>query len=142
MYRWAYQALATPPDHPLLPLVWQRFLQLYLRQPGPEYGYAQLLLSVIATHVIASQSMVTVKKNDIMSPCLRYPLGWLQVDVLAEGFSKPLLRLLFSESLDREYRRFLTFTILPARLSGYLHHTHLHQAAREMQVLTVFSSLT
>lgn len=38
VYRWACQALATPPDHPILPLVWQRFLQLYLRQPGPEYG--------------------------------------------------------------------------------------------------------
>uniref|UniRef100_A0A674F4B4 Ectopic P-granules autophagy protein 5 homolog (C. elegans) n=1 Tax=Salmo trutta TaxID=8032 RepID=A0A674F4B4_SALTR len=38
VYRWACQALSTPPDHPLLPLVWQRFLQLYLRQPGPEYG--------------------------------------------------------------------------------------------------------
>uniref|UniRef100_A0A8C4ZCS8 Ectopic P-granules autophagy protein 5 homolog (C. elegans) n=1 Tax=Gadus morhua TaxID=8049 RepID=A0A8C4ZCS8_GADMO len=38
IYRWAGQALATPPDHPLLPLVWQRFLQLYFRQPGPEYG--------------------------------------------------------------------------------------------------------
>ncbi|CAJ1068858.1 ectopic P granules protein 5 homolog isoform X1 [Xyrichtys novacula] len=40
VYRWASQALATPPDHPLLPLVWQKFLQLYLRQPGPEYGLA------------------------------------------------------------------------------------------------------
>ncbi|XP_058491865.1 ectopic P granules protein 5 homolog [Solea solea] len=40
VYRWACQALATPPDHPLLPLVWQKFLQLYLRQPGPEYGLA------------------------------------------------------------------------------------------------------
>lgn len=39
VYRWAYQAAATPPDHPLLPLIWQKFLQLYLRQPGPEYGY-------------------------------------------------------------------------------------------------------
>lgn len=39
VYRWACQALATPPDHPILPLVWQKFLQLYLRQPGPEYGY-------------------------------------------------------------------------------------------------------
>ncbi|KAG7280917.1 hypothetical protein CRUP_009204 [Coryphaenoides rupestris] len=38
VYRWAQQALATPPDHPMLPLIWQRFLQLYLRQPGPEYG--------------------------------------------------------------------------------------------------------
>ncbi|XP_034547640.1 ectopic P granules protein 5 homolog isoform X2 [Notolabrus celidotus] len=40
VYRWASQALATPPDHPLLPLVWQKFLQHYLRQPGPEYGLA------------------------------------------------------------------------------------------------------
>uniref|UniRef100_A0A3Q4GAF2 Ectopic P-granules autophagy protein 5 homolog (C. elegans) n=1 Tax=Neolamprologus brichardi TaxID=32507 RepID=A0A3Q4GAF2_NEOBR len=40
VYRWAYQAAATPPDHPLLPLIWQKFLQLYLRQPGPEYGLA------------------------------------------------------------------------------------------------------
>uniref|UniRef100_A0A8C9TGQ5 Ectopic P-granules autophagy protein 5 homolog (C. elegans) n=1 Tax=Scleropages formosus TaxID=113540 RepID=A0A8C9TGQ5_SCLFO len=39
IYRWAHQALATPADHPLLPLVWQKFLQLYLRQPGPEFGY-------------------------------------------------------------------------------------------------------
>ncbi|KAG5280995.1 hypothetical protein AALO_G00066300 [Alosa alosa] len=38
VYRWAQQALATPADHPLLPLVWQKFLQLYLRQPGPEFG--------------------------------------------------------------------------------------------------------
>lgn len=38
IYRWACQAIASPPDHPLLPLVWQKFLQLYLRQPGPEYG--------------------------------------------------------------------------------------------------------
>lgn len=40
IYRWACQAIATPPDHPLLPLVWQKFLQLYFRQPGPEYGLA------------------------------------------------------------------------------------------------------
>ncbi|XP_026067016.1 ectopic P granules protein 5 homolog isoform X2 [Carassius auratus] len=38
IYRWAQQALATPADHPLLPLVWQKFFQLYLRQPGPEFG--------------------------------------------------------------------------------------------------------
>ncbi|XP_020505539.2 ectopic P granules protein 5 homolog [Labrus bergylta] len=40
VYRWACQALVTPLDHQLLPLVWQKFLQLYLRQPGPEYGLA------------------------------------------------------------------------------------------------------
>ncbi|KAA0717308.1 Ectopic P granules protein 5 -like protein [Triplophysa tibetana] len=38
IYRWAQQALSTPADHPLIPLVWQKFLQLYLRQPGPEFG--------------------------------------------------------------------------------------------------------
>ncbi|KAK3538822.1 hypothetical protein QTP86_015946 [Hemibagrus guttatus] len=38
VYRWAQQALATPADHPLLPLIWQKFLHLYLRQPGPEFG--------------------------------------------------------------------------------------------------------
>uniref|UniRef100_A0A673K9Q2 Ectopic P granules protein 5 homolog n=1 Tax=Sinocyclocheilus rhinocerous TaxID=307959 RepID=A0A673K9Q2_9TELE len=38
IYRWAQQALATPADHPLLPLVWQKFFQLYLCQPGPEFG--------------------------------------------------------------------------------------------------------
>ncbi|XP_073696062.1 ectopic P granules protein 5 homolog [Garra rufa] len=38
IYRWAQQALATPADHPILPLVWQKFFQLYLRQPGPEFG--------------------------------------------------------------------------------------------------------
>ncbi|XP_036454096.1 ectopic P granules protein 5 homolog [Colossoma macropomum] len=38
VYRWAQQALATPADHPLLPLIWQKFLELYLRQPGPEFG--------------------------------------------------------------------------------------------------------
>lgn len=38
VYRWAHQALATSADHPLLPLIWQKFLHLYLRQPGPEFG--------------------------------------------------------------------------------------------------------
>lgn len=62
VYRWACQALATPPDHPLLPLVWQKFLQLYLRQPGPEYGYAYLFLLTGATGM--------VQKNDFMPPCV------------------------------------------------------------------------
>lgn len=38
IYRWAHQALVTPSDHPLLPLIWQKFFVLYLRRPGPEYG--------------------------------------------------------------------------------------------------------
>uniref|UniRef100_A0A663NA73 Ectopic P-granules 5 autophagy tethering factor n=1 Tax=Athene cunicularia TaxID=194338 RepID=A0A663NA73_ATHCN len=38
IYRWAHQALATPADHPLMPLIWQKFFILYLHQPGPQYG--------------------------------------------------------------------------------------------------------
>nr|XP_004656875.2 ectopic P granules protein 5 homolog isoform X2 [Jaculus jaculus] len=38
IYRWAHQALVTPSDHPLLPLIWQKFFLLYLHRPGPQYG--------------------------------------------------------------------------------------------------------
>ncbi|XP_012860183.2 ectopic P granules protein 5 homolog isoform X2 [Echinops telfairi] len=38
IYRWAHQALLTPSDHPLLPLIWQKFFLLYLHRPGPQYG--------------------------------------------------------------------------------------------------------
>ncbi|NXG21273.1 EPG5 protein, partial [Grallaria varia] len=38
VYRWAHQALATPADHPLMPLIWQKFFLLYLHRPGPQYG--------------------------------------------------------------------------------------------------------
>uniref|UniRef100_H0YTN2 Ectopic P-granules 5 autophagy tethering factor n=1 Tax=Taeniopygia guttata TaxID=59729 RepID=H0YTN2_TAEGU len=38
IYRWAHQALATPADHPLMPLIWQKFFFLYLHRPGPQYG--------------------------------------------------------------------------------------------------------
>ncbi|XP_078075622.1 ectopic P granules protein 5 homolog isoform X3 [Mustelus asterias] len=38
IYRWAHQALATPADHPLLPLIWQKFFFLYLHRSGPEFG--------------------------------------------------------------------------------------------------------
>ncbi|NXK47869.1 EPG5 protein, partial [Chauna torquata] len=38
IYRWAQQALATPADHPLMPLIWQKFFLLYLHRPGPRYG--------------------------------------------------------------------------------------------------------
>lgn len=58
VFRWANQALATPPDHPILPLVWQKFLQLYLRQPGPEYGYSGCLVIINAEQVgIHGQSL-------------------------------------------------------------------------------------
>lgn len=136
VYRWACQALATPPDHPLLPLVWQKFLQLYLRQPGPEYGYAYLFLLTGAMGMVQKK----ISCHHVCTDVCR-PLGWLQVDALAEGSSKPLLRLLCSGSFDRKSRRCLTFTMLPARLSGYLRHTHLHLTARETQVLTILSSL-
>ncbi len=52
IYRWAQQALATPADHPLLPLVWQKFFQLYLRQPGPEFGCVKQKHSVFIRLVI------------------------------------------------------------------------------------------
>lgn len=52
IYRWAQQALATPADHPLLPLVWQKFFQLYLRQPGPEFGCVKQKHSVFIWLVI------------------------------------------------------------------------------------------
>ncbi|KAJ8949814.1 hypothetical protein NQ318_000512 [Aromia moschata] len=35
IYRWAQQALDTPIDHPLLPLLWQRFFTLYLARIPP-----------------------------------------------------------------------------------------------------------
>ncbi|OXB58335.1 hypothetical protein ASZ78_001030 [Callipepla squamata] len=38
IYRWAHQALVTPADHPLMPLIWQKFFLLYLHRPGPQYG--------------------------------------------------------------------------------------------------------
>uniref|UniRef100_S4RB52 Ectopic P-granules 5 autophagy tethering factor n=1 Tax=Petromyzon marinus TaxID=7757 RepID=S4RB52_PETMA len=38
VYRWAHQALVTPEDHPVLPLIWQKFLLLYLHRPGQETG--------------------------------------------------------------------------------------------------------
>ncbi|XP_069885334.1 ectopic P granules protein 5 homolog isoform X2 [Dipodomys merriami] len=38
IYRWAHQAMLTPSDHPLLPLIWQKFFLLYLHRPGPQYG--------------------------------------------------------------------------------------------------------
>uniref|UniRef100_A0A4W3HVB5 Ectopic P-granules autophagy protein 5 homolog (C. elegans) n=1 Tax=Callorhinchus milii TaxID=7868 RepID=A0A4W3HVB5_CALMI len=38
IYRWAHQALVTSADHPLLPLIWQKFFLLYLHRPGPEFG--------------------------------------------------------------------------------------------------------
>ncbi|KFV98538.1 Ectopic P granules protein 5, partial [Eurypyga helias] len=38
VYRWAHQALSTPADHPLMPLIWQKFFLLYLHRPGPQFG--------------------------------------------------------------------------------------------------------
>ncbi|KAK2094415.1 Ectopic P granules protein 5 [Saguinus oedipus] len=47
IYRWAHQALVTPSDHPLLPLIWQKFFLLYLHRPGPQYGVLWQLLFTI-----------------------------------------------------------------------------------------------
>jgi len=30
IYRWSQQALDTPMDHPILPLLWQNFFSLFL----------------------------------------------------------------------------------------------------------------
>uniref|UniRef100_A0A8C4NNN7 Ectopic P granules protein 5 homolog n=1 Tax=Eptatretus burgeri TaxID=7764 RepID=A0A8C4NNN7_EPTBU len=38
IYRWLHQALATPLEHPLLPLIWQKFFLLYLHRPDKENG--------------------------------------------------------------------------------------------------------
>ncbi|ETE56856.1 Ectopic P granules protein 5-like protein, partial [Ophiophagus hannah] len=38
IYRWAHQALSTPVDHPLLPLICQKFFLLYLQRPGLQDG--------------------------------------------------------------------------------------------------------
>nr|XP_058943375.1 ectopic P granules protein 5 homolog [Pocillopora verrucosa] len=41
IYRWANQAMVTEVDHPMLPLIWQRFFSLYLQRPVTEPGLAQ-----------------------------------------------------------------------------------------------------
>ncbi|CAH3172967.1 unnamed protein product, partial [Porites evermanni] len=41
IYRWSSQALVTDMDHPLLPLIWQRFFSLYLQRPVTQPGLAQ-----------------------------------------------------------------------------------------------------
>ncbi|BFZ08146.1 hypothetical protein BsWGS_11185 [Bradybaena similaris] len=41
VYRWAQQALDTPYDHPLLPILWQRFFALYLGRQVFESSIAQ-----------------------------------------------------------------------------------------------------
>ena len=35
LYRWAQQALDTPPEHPAAPFFWQRFFQLFFGSPSP-----------------------------------------------------------------------------------------------------------
>ncbi|XP_070546998.1 ectopic P granules protein 5 homolog isoform X2 [Ptychodera flava] len=41
VYRWVYQALETPMDHPLLPILWQRFFMVYLQRQAAEQGLPQ-----------------------------------------------------------------------------------------------------
>ncbi|XP_055883015.1 ectopic P granules protein 5 homolog isoform X1 [Biomphalaria glabrata] len=41
IYRWAHQALDTPPDHPLLPIMWQRFFALFLGRQVFESNISQ-----------------------------------------------------------------------------------------------------
>ena len=37
IYRWAEQGMATSPDHPFLPLIWQKFFTLFLQKQESEY---------------------------------------------------------------------------------------------------------
>ncbi|XP_048581759.1 ectopic P granules protein 5 homolog isoform X2 [Nematostella vectensis] len=38
IYRWANQALVTSADHPVLPLIWQKFFKLFFERPKAEPG--------------------------------------------------------------------------------------------------------
>ena len=38
VYRWLQQAIDTPPQHPLQPLLWQRFFHCFLSRPHPSHG--------------------------------------------------------------------------------------------------------
>ncbi|NWH56831.1 EPG5 protein, partial [Geococcyx californianus] len=58
IYRWAHQALATPADHPLMPLIWQKFFLLYLHRPGPQYGLP--VDGCIGRHFFQSAAHVTL----------------------------------------------------------------------------------
>lgn len=39
IYRWSQQAIDTPMDHPLLPLLWQNFFSLFLARVPTSGGY-------------------------------------------------------------------------------------------------------
>jgi len=47
IYRWANQTMATAMDHPILPLIWQRFFRLYLERPASQPGYIWRLFALI-----------------------------------------------------------------------------------------------
>lgn len=38
IYRWGEQAMATPKDHPFLPIIWQKFFLIFLQKPSEESG--------------------------------------------------------------------------------------------------------
>ncbi|XP_076768507.1 ectopic P granules protein 5 homolog isoform X1 [Arvicanthis niloticus] len=61
IYRWAHQALVTPSDHPLLPLIWQKFFLLYLHRPGPQYGLP--VDGCIGRRFFQSPSHITLLKD-------------------------------------------------------------------------------
>ncbi|XP_075696840.1 ectopic P granules protein 5 homolog [Rhinoderma darwinii] len=61
IYRWAHQAMATPADHPLLPLFWQKFFLLYLNRPGPQYGLP--VESCIGKRFFSSSSQLHLLKQ-------------------------------------------------------------------------------
>lgn len=50
IYRWANQTMATAMDHPMLPLIWQRFFRLYLERPASQPGYQYIYCSSQASY--------------------------------------------------------------------------------------------
>ena len=61
IYRWANQALETPHFHPLLPLMWQRFMLLYLGRNTTRPGLVQQSDSRLR-HLINSVSVISIQQ--------------------------------------------------------------------------------
>ncbi|XP_076853684.1 ectopic P granules protein 5 homolog [Brachyhypopomus gauderio] len=90
IYRWAQQALATPADHPLLPLIWQKFLQLYLRQPGPEFGLeAKGCIGKRYFHCAAHVALLNELRQRLVEVCDFHHAAGKALKVPSEGETAP-----------------------------------------------------
>ncbi|KAK2845489.1 hypothetical protein Q7C36_010343 [Tachysurus vachellii] len=93
VYRWAQQALATPADHPLLPLIWQKFLHLYLRQPGPEFGLeAKGCIGKRYFHSAAHITLLKELKQRLVEVCDFHHAAGKALKVLSPSGDTPLER--------------------------------------------------